>query len=204
MRTSIRSRTLRNPASARVSVPGILKPVVPAETPPSTESIAPSATVDEAPDAIHTVHPSLPAPPDALLRSTSSPATQHRYTWLSDLHSTSAFWPTWFKDMSSKFLSARGGKLLILAGTDRLDKELMVGQMQGKFQLVIFPESGHFVQEDQPEKTAQALVEFWKRNDGRLLVLPPKVGEGGFAVGKVAGGEKTGAGRGMGISDGAG
>jgi hypothetical protein len=33
--------------------------------------------------------------------------------------------------LSKKFLAARGGKLLLLAGTDRLDKELMIGQMQG-------------------------------------------------------------------------
>jgi protein phosphatase methylesterase 1 len=35
--------------------------------------------------------------------------------------------------LSRKFLDARGGKLLLLAGTDRLDKELMIGQMQGMF-----------------------------------------------------------------------
>ena len=33
--------------------------------------------------------------------------------------------------LSKKFLKARGGKLLLLAGTDRLDRELMIGQMQG-------------------------------------------------------------------------
>jgi hypothetical protein len=32
-----------------------------------------------------------------------------------------------------------------LAGTDRLDKELMIGQMQGKFQMVVLPASGHCV-----------------------------------------------------------
>ena len=35
--------------------------------------------------------------------------------------------------LSRKFLEAKGGKLLLLAGTDRLDKELMIGQMQGMF-----------------------------------------------------------------------
>ena len=29
---------------------------------------------------------------------------------------------------------------LLLAGTDRLDKALMIGQMQGKFQLVLLPQ----------------------------------------------------------------
>jgi hypothetical protein len=37
----------------------------------------------------------------------------------------------WFKDLSLKFLSVKAGRLLILAGTDRLDKTLTIGQMQG-------------------------------------------------------------------------
>lgn len=51
----------------------------------------------------------------------------------------------------------------------------MIGQMQGKFQLVVIPEAGHFVHEDVPAKTADVLVEFWKRNDRSKMVLPPKV-----------------------------
>ena len=42
----------------------------------------------------------------------------------------------------------------MLAGTDRLDRELMIGQMQGKYQLVVLPEVGHFLHEDAPVKTA--------------------------------------------------
>lgn len=41
----------------------------------------------------------------------------------------------------------------------------------------MFPEAGHFIQEDQPAKTAQILVDFYKRNDRSALVLPPKVGD---------------------------
>jgi protein phosphatase methylesterase 1 len=55
-----------------------------------------------------------------------------QFVWKTDLSRTSAYWENWFNGMSSKFLTARGAKLLILAGTDRLDKELMIGQMQGK------------------------------------------------------------------------
>lgn len=100
--------------------------------------------------------------------------------------------------LSKKFLEATGGKLLLLAGTDRLDKELMIGQMQGgskhpyapcsavqglialsagKYQLQVFPEAGHFIQEDQPGKTAMVLADFYRRNDRSALVLPPKVGD---------------------------
>lgn len=99
------------------------------------------------------------------------------YTWKTNLKWTETWWSDWFDGMSKKFLAGRGAKLLILAGTDRLDKDLMIGQMQGKFQLVVLPEAGHWVQEDVPDKTAGLLVEFFKRNDRSALVLPPKVSE---------------------------
>jgi protein phosphatase methylesterase 1 len=47
----------------------------------------------------------------------------------------------------------------------------------GKYQLQVFPEAGHFIQEDQPTKTAQVLVDFYRRNDRSALVLPPKVAD---------------------------
>lgn len=80
----IRSRTLRNPQSARASVPSLLL-----QTP------------------------------------------ERRWAWRTELSSTEAYWENWFTGMSAKFLGGRGAKLLVLAGTDRLDKELMIGQMQG-------------------------------------------------------------------------
>ena len=54
----------------------------------------------------------------------------------------------WYKGLSSKFLSVVGPKELILAGTDRLDTELIIGQMQGKYQLKLLPQCGHCIQED--------------------------------------------------------
>ncbi|EME79190.1 uncharacterized protein MYCFIDRAFT_190198 [Pseudocercospora fijiensis CIRAD86] len=97
--------------------------------------------------------------------------------WRTNLSATSPWWEEWFKGLSRKFLTGRGAKMLILAGTDRLDKDLMIGHMQGKFQLTVIPEAGHFVQEDVPEKTASLLVDFFKRNDRSALVLPPKVSD---------------------------
>lgn len=80
----IRSRTIRNPQSARASVPSLL----------------------------------MQMPSGA-------------WTWKTDVTKTEPYWENWFQSMSAKFLSAKGAKLLLLAGTDRLDKELMIGQMQG-------------------------------------------------------------------------
>jgi protein phosphatase methylesterase 1 len=82
----IRSRTLRNPQSARASVPSLLLQ-----------------------------------------------GTDGRWAWRTELGSTETYWENWFTGMSKKFLSGKGAKLLVLAGTDRLDKELMIGQMQGMF-----------------------------------------------------------------------
>ena len=111
---------------------------------------------------------------DTLLASSN--ATK-QWTWRTDLAATQPYWQGWFTGLSKKFLDAKGGKLLLLAGTDRLDKELMIGQMQGKYQLQVFPEAGHFIHEDQAEKTAMVVADFYRRNDRSALILPPKVGD---------------------------
>ncbi|KAJ5156945.1 Protein phosphatase methylesterase 1 [Penicillium canariense] len=114
----------------------------------------------------------------SLIYEESEPIDASRpWVWRTNLSATKPFWENWFVGLSRKFLDARGGKLLLLAGTDRLDKELMIGQMQGKYQLQVFPEAGHFIQEDQPAKTAQVLADFYRRNDRSALVLPPKVAD---------------------------
>jgi protein phosphatase methylesterase 1 len=100
-----------------------------------------------------------------------------QYDWRTNLGATSPWWNGWFEGLSKRFLQSRGGKLLLLAGTERLDKEMMIGQMQGKYALQIFPEAGHFLHEDCAEKTAQSIIEFYKRNDRSALVLPPKVSD---------------------------
>lgn len=48
----------------------------------------------------------------------------------------------------------------MLAGLDRLDKELTVGQMQGKFQMQVFHQVGHAIHEDVPDKGAECLAAF--------------------------------------------
>lgn len=58
--------------------------------------------------------------------------TARPWRWRTNLAATQPFWENWFVGLSKKFLEARGGKLLLLAGTDRLDTELTIGQMQGE------------------------------------------------------------------------
>ena len=47
--------------------------------------------------------------------------------------------------------------------TDYLDKPLLIGQMQGKFQLEIVKNSGHAIQEDQPKKLGEIFNNFIRR-----------------------------------------
>ncbi|KHN99952.1 Protein phosphatase methylesterase, eukaryotic [Metarhizium album ARSEF 1941] len=113
----------------------------------------------------------------ALLKREDSAEGSRPWRWRTNLATTQPFWEDWFVGLSKKFLEAKGGKLLLLAGTDRLDTELTIGQMQGKYALQVFPEAGHFIHEDIAEKTAISLADFYRRNDRSALVLPPKVSD---------------------------
>jgi protein phosphatase methylesterase 1 len=147
----VRTMALRNKQSACVSVPPLLVPL------PATMT--------------HTCSNS----------SSDGQEEPKYYGWKMDLRKTAPFWRDWFAGLSTRFLTITSSisKLLILAGTDRLDKELMIGQMQGKYQLVVYQDSGHFVHEDVPSKCALTLYDFWERNDrnsgintARLKIVP--------------------------------
>lgn len=87
------------------------------------------------------------------------------YTWRTDLFRSEPYWNEWFQDLSNMFLDCRSdAKLLLLAGVDRLDRALTVGQMQGKFQMQVLPKCGHTVHEDVPDKVAQVVASFLIRN----------------------------------------
>uniref|UniRef100_A0A914DSZ9 Protein phosphatase methylesterase 1 n=1 Tax=Acrobeloides nanus TaxID=290746 RepID=A0A914DSZ9_9BILA len=80
------------------------------------------------------------------------------YQWRITLTRTEPFWIGWFNDLSQKFLNCTPAKILILANVDRLDKDLTIGSMQGKFQTEILDKVGHAVHEDSPEKVADIFV----------------------------------------------
>ncbi|KAJ2687585.1 Protein phosphatase methylesterase 1 [Coemansia spiralis] len=86
------------------------------------------------------------------------------WTWRTQLLPTEEYWHGWYSGLSKTFVSAPTAKLLVLAGTDRLDKELLIAQMQGKFQLELLPAAGHTIQEDLPNRVGDAIVSFWRRN----------------------------------------
>uniref|UniRef100_A0A8C1NMC6 Protein phosphatase methylesterase 1 n=1 Tax=Cyprinus carpio TaxID=7962 RepID=A0A8C1NMC6_CYPCA len=82
------------------------------------------------------------------------------YSWRIDLSKAEKYWDGWFRGISNLFLSCNVPKLLLLAGIDRLDRDLTIGQMQGKFMMQVLPPCGHAVHEDIPDKVADALASF--------------------------------------------
>ncbi|XP_039022121.1 protein phosphatase methylesterase 1-like isoform X2 [Hibiscus syriacus] len=68
------------------------------------------------------------------------------YVYRARLEQTEQYWRGWYDGLSEKFLSSPVPKLLLLAGTDRLDRALTIGQMQGKFQMVVVRHTGHAIQ----------------------------------------------------------
>ena len=62
--------------------------------------------------------------------------------------------------MSRDFLATHCQKQLIVAGSDRIDRDMMIAQMQGKYKHTILHGVGHVVQEDNPQEIARQLLEF--------------------------------------------
>lgn len=87
-----------------------------------------------------------------------------RWVWRTNLEESEQYWKGWFQGLSSLFLSVDAAKMLVLANVDRLDKDLMIAQMRGKFQNILIPSAGHTVHEDQPERTAQVILDYLQRN----------------------------------------
>lgn len=86
------------------------------------------------------------------------------YVWLTALEESEAHWRGWYEGLSEVFLSCPVPKLLLLAGTDRLDRSLTIGQMQGKFQMIVVRHTGHAIQEDEPDEFAGVVLNFISRN----------------------------------------
>ena len=116
----IRSRTIRNSVSARTSVPALLRLE---EKGPGAGSRGEGGDEDE---------------DESTIAEEPKPVSRRPWRWRTDLAATQPFWEDWFVGLSKKFLEAKGGKMLLLAGTDRLDTELTIGQMQGTFVNLFF------------------------------------------------------------------
>ncbi|KAJ4455177.1 putative protein phosphatase methylesterase 1 [Paratrimastix pyriformis] len=65
--------------------------------------------------------------------------------------------------MDARFLSLRIPKVLVLAGSDRLDTPLTIAHMQGRFQLSMVAHAGHCIQEDNPRGLSHIVIDFLRR-----------------------------------------
>ncbi|KAL9973996.1 hypothetical protein ACROYT_G020523 [Oculina patagonica] len=161
---SIRSGQVHNVESARISMVGQLVSNKGDTQTDRKSSASPSPshscdTISEESEETTTTNTSA-AIVDGEIHDIQQEEDKERFTWRIDLSKTDQFWQGWFKDLSTLFLSCPVPKLLILAGVDRLDRELTIGQMQGKFQMQVLPRCGHCVHEDAPDKVAEVVVTF--------------------------------------------
>lgn len=81
-------------------------------------------------------------------------------TWRTDLKRTQSYWEDWFRGMNNAFLAFQGPKQLIIAASDRVDQQMMIAQMQGKYKHTVFFNVGHMVQEDDPERFVAEIRNF--------------------------------------------
>ncbi|XP_063058654.1 protein phosphatase methylesterase 1 [Engraulis encrasicolus] len=157
---SVKSGQIRNVESARVSMGGQVKKCEePLSSPGVSKSITEGIIEEEEEEEEE-------GQSNHKRKKEDDPEVKKEslYTWRVELSKTEQYWEGWFKGLSALFLSCSVPKLLLLAGVDRLDKDLTIGQMQGKFQMQVLPQCGHAVHEDAPDKVADALANFMVRH----------------------------------------
>ena len=59
--------------------------------------------------------------------------------------------------LTKQFLDVKIAKLMLLAEKERMDKDLTIANMQGKFRLNVLHNVGHCMHEDDPLNTAREL-----------------------------------------------
>jgi len=165
---SLDARMVNNPSSAIISIPPMLVPMQmqTKEGTADTHKEPPSSEAAKGVASTCNAGAMTAASTAATTAASTATTTPRQFTWRTNLHRTSEYWDEWYRGLSKDFLSVQANKLLILASTDRLDKKLMIGQMQGKFQFEIVQSAGHSVHEDQPKRVALLLWTFLLRISG--------------------------------------
>ncbi|XP_045896526.1 protein phosphatase methylesterase 1 isoform X2 [Micropterus dolomieu] len=155
---SVKSGQIRNVESARVSMGGQVKKCEESTSSPGVPHSIGEGIIEEDEEVEEESNKKRMKEDDQEVKKESI------FTWRVDLSKTEKYWEGWFRGLSALFLTCSVPKLLLLAGVDRLDKDLTIGQMQGKFQMQVLPQCGHAVHEDAPEKVADALATFMVRH----------------------------------------
>ncbi|KAM4727009.1 protein phosphatase methylesterase 1 isoform 2-T2 [Anableps anableps] len=157
---SVKSGQIRNIESARVSMGGQVKKCEESASNPSICNSISEGIIEEEEEEEGAEESNK----KRMKEDDQEVKKESFYTWRVELSKTEKYWDGWFRGLSALFLSCSVPKLLLLAGVDRLDKDLTIGQMQGKFQMQVLPQCGHAVHEDAPEKVADALAAFMVRH----------------------------------------
>ncbi|CAF97525.1 unnamed protein product, partial [Tetraodon nigroviridis] len=152
---SVKSGQIRNLESARVSVVGQIK---------RCEVNQGDALEQASPVTDVVVERNEDFYDQSYVNEKENTGTESVYKWRVDLSKSEKYWDGWFRGTSNLFLACNLPKLLLLAGIDRLDRDLTIGQMQGKFMMQVLPPCGHAVQEDKPDKVAEAVAAFLLRH----------------------------------------
>ncbi|KAK2502212.1 hypothetical protein MC885_003422 [Smutsia gigantea] len=137
---SVKSGQIRNLESARVSMVGQVKQCEGITSPEGSKSIVEGIIEEEEEDEEGSESVNKRKKADDM-----ETKKEHPYTWKIELAKTEKYWDGWFR-------------------VDRLDKDLTIGQMQGKFQMQVLPQCGHAVHEDAPDKVAEAVATFLIRH----------------------------------------
>ena len=95
-----------------------------------------------------------------LLREDINNKGTKTYVFKTNLMESKPFWNEWFIGLTKAFLSCNIPKTLMLAGIERMDKDLTIAQMQGKYKLSILRGVGHVMHEDKPEDTMKVIKDF--------------------------------------------
>ncbi|XP_029940395.1 protein phosphatase methylesterase 1-like [Salarias fasciatus] len=152
---SVKSGQIRNLESARVSMVGQIKRCEVEESDALEQTSPTPDLVAERSEEFYD---------QSYVNDKENAATESVYKWRIDLSKSEKYWDGWFRGTSNLFLACNLPKLLLLAGIDRLDRDLTIGQMQGKFMMQVLPPCGHAVQENKPDKVAEAVAAFLLRH----------------------------------------
>uniref|UniRef100_A0A8C6ZXQ0 Protein phosphatase methylesterase 1 n=1 Tax=Nothoprocta perdicaria TaxID=30464 RepID=A0A8C6ZXQ0_NOTPE len=134
---SVKSGQIRNLESARVSMVGQVKECEGAASPEGPKAIVEGIIEEE--EEEEEDDEGGGSVNKRKKEDDTETKKEHLYTWRIELAKTEKYWDGWFRGLSNLFLSCPTPKLLLLAGVDRLDKDLTIGQMQGKYLILLPP-----------------------------------------------------------------
>jgi protein phosphatase methylesterase 1 len=116
------------------------------------------------------------------------------WVWRTPLEPSREHWDGWYAGLDAAFLGLPCPKLLLLSHRRPLTAALSVAQAQGKLQVLLLPQAGYAIHEDEPGVLADACLEFLTHF--RVVPKPAAAasGGGGFPLPPPYGGGSGGGG----------